>query len=160
MLLNTSLDHKVCGHQDVLRIPMSAIYGMIINLSCENVNGSFIIKCVVFRCCCNYCWHYSKGTIEDSTVLMSMVRVDPTVGTQLIKTAQNSDHCCKSSYFWGCYKHEGSSLKAICFTFPLIPTNIRIATFDQVAYIICLKWRVLIMQLDYPNCMVLEHHNS
>ena len=44
MLLNTSLDRKVCGHQDVLRIPMSAIYWMIINLSCENVNGSFIIN--------------------------------------------------------------------------------------------------------------------
>ena len=115
---------------------MSAINGMRITLSCENVIGAFVINGL-----------YSHGTnagdtqnsiasvnIYDPTFSLNMVRVDPTVDAQLIKAAQNPDYGNIRIHSQTCSMYQMSllagqstfeyiipvkvsSLKAIYFTF-------------------------------------------
>ena len=72
---------------------MTAINGMRFTLSCENVIGAFVINGLNYH-------NTSAGdtansvasvNIYDPTFFLNMVRVDPTVDAQLIKTARNPD---------------------------------------------------------------------
>ena len=74
-------------------LSMSAINGMRITLSCENVIGAFVINGLNYH---NTSAGDTANTIAsvniyDPTFYMNMVRVDPTVDAQLIKSAQNPD---------------------------------------------------------------------
>ena len=115
-------------------LPMSAINGLRITLSCENVTGAFV-----------QCGLYSgvNGTnankcvsvkLYDPTFFLNMVRVDPTVDQQLLEAARSPEdgniriHSqTYSSYQMSMLANNAtfefivpikvSSLKAIYFTF-------------------------------------------
>ena len=72
-------------------IPMSAINGLRIVLSCENVNGAFVqngLRSGANGDVANLC---ADVTINDPTFFLNMVRVDPTVDQQLIASAKNPE---------------------------------------------------------------------
>ena len=78
-------------------LPMSAINGLRMVLSCENFLGAFVINELDYAdssLAADY--KYGKNSIAsvqivDPTFYMNMVRVDPTIDKQLIASAQSED---------------------------------------------------------------------
>lgn len=115
-------------------IPMSAINGMRLTLSFDNVAGSFVINGLNSGADGGTLNSIYKVTVSDPTFYMNMVRVDPTVDAQLIESAKSEEdgniriHAqTYSSYQMtipvGSYSYEYvlpikvSSLKGVYFTF-------------------------------------------
>ena len=73
-------------------LPMSAINGMRIVLCCENVKGAFVTNGLYSGVNADAANSITRVVISDSTFFMNMVRVDPTVDAQLIKSAQSPDN--------------------------------------------------------------------
>ena len=59
---------------------MSAINGMRIILSCENVKGAFVTNGLYYNAAADTANSISKVIISDPTFFMNMVRVDPYSG--------------------------------------------------------------------------------
>ena len=72
---------------------MSVINGMRITLSCENAIRAFVINGLNYKTTSagDTVNTISSVNIYDPTFYLNMVRVDPTVDAQLIKSAQNPD---------------------------------------------------------------------
>ena len=70
-------------------LPMSAINGMRITLSCENVIGAFVINGLNYKTtnAGDTVNTISSVNIYDPTFYLNMVRVDSTVDAQLIRSA-------------------------------------------------------------------------
>ena len=115
-------------------IPMSAINGLRIVLSCENVNGAFVQNGLRSGAAGDGVYLCTDITINDPTFFLNMVRVDPTVDQQLIAAAKNPEdgniriHSqTYSSYQMNILANQStfeyiipirvSSLKALYFTF-------------------------------------------
>ena len=124
---------------------------MRIILSCENVKGAFVTNRLYFGVIADAAITFSKVTISDPTFFMNMVRVDPTVDAQLIKSAQSPEDgnirihsqtyqtfqmsiLANQAAFAYVIPIKVSSLKAIYFTFaPQDWTPVE--SFDQTDYI-------------------------
>ena len=64
---------------------------MRIILSCENVKGAFVTNGLYSGVAADAANSISRVIISDPTFFMNMVRVDPTVDAQLIKSAQSPE---------------------------------------------------------------------
>ena len=138
-------------------LPMSAINGLRITLSCDNVSGGFVqcgLNSGVNGDVANIC---TTVTINDPTFFLNMVRVDPTVDQQLLEAARSTEdgniriHSqTYSSYqmsmaagnatFEYIIPVKVSSLKAIYFTFA--PSSYgSIENFDRSDGYTCLAGR-------------------
>ena len=133
---------------------MSAINGMRIILSLNNGNGSFVINGLYSGATAGTANTFFKVTIGDPTFFMNMVRVDPTVDQQLIKSAQSPEdgniriHSqtyssfqmtinANQSTFEYVIPIKVSSLKAVYFTFS--PTSwSNLESLDSVDYMCAL----------------------
>ena len=69
-------------------LPMSAINGLRIILSCESLSGAFVINGLNSGPNGDVANTLSSVTINDPTFFLNMVRVDPTVDQQLIAAAK------------------------------------------------------------------------
>ena len=70
---------------------MSAINGLRITLSCDNVSGGFVqcgLNSGANGDVANIC---TTVTINDPTFFLNMVRVDPTVDQQLLEAARSTE---------------------------------------------------------------------
>ena len=143
-------------------LPMSAINGMRIILSCLNVKGAFVTNGLYYNAAGDTANSISRVIISDPTFFMNMVRVDPIVDAQLIKSAQSPEDgnirihsqtyqtfqmsiLANQATFEYVIPIKVSSLKAIYFTFsPQDWTPVEI--FDQTDNVCssfqeCLEWK-------------------
>ena len=114
-------------------LPMSAINGMRIIFSCEDVKKAFVTNGLYSGAASATAPIISSVTLSDPTFFLNMVRVDPMVDAQLIQSATDRDGNIRiHSQTYQCFQYalasgqatweqiipiKVSSLKAIFFTF-------------------------------------------
>ena len=132
-------------------LSMSAINSMRIVLSCENVKGAFVTNGLYSGVAADAANTITRVVISNPTFFMNMIRVNPTVNSQLIKSAQSPEDgnirihfqtyqtfqmsiLVDQATFECVIPIKVSSLKAIYF--PFTPQDWKPAeSFDQVDYL-------------------------